>query len=79
VADPADQRDLVGLEPLPRAASVPEATSGHLGLHLFDRDLQPGGQSLDDDHECLAMGFAGGEVSKHRKQVSGDVPPVRRT
>ena len=42
VADAADDRDLVLLEPHPRAAPVAEAAAGQLRLHLLRGDGQPG-------------------------------------
>ena len=66
VADAADEGQLVDLEALARPAAVAEAPAGQLGLDVLDRDGQPGGQALDDDHERLAVRLAGGEVAQHR-------------
>ena len=70
---PPMQRQLVLLEPLPRAATEPEPAPRHLGLDLLDRDLQPGRQTLDDDDERLPVGLAGGQEAKHRARL-----PIRR-
>ena len=69
VADAADEGQLVLLETLARAAPVSEASPGHLGLDLLDGDLEPGGESLDHDHQRLAVRFSGGEVTKHSAQA----------
>ena len=74
MADAADQRQLVDLEPLARPAAVAEAATGELGLDVLDRDGQPGRQPLDDDHERLPVRLAGGEVAEHGAQVTGGAP-----
>ena len=69
----AEQGQLVLFEALARAASVAEATPGHLGLDLLHRDLEPGRKTFDDDDEGLAVRFAGGEVAQHAREVTGSV------
>ena len=69
VADPADERDLVGLEPHPGPAAVAEAAPGELAGDLRCRDRQPGRQALDDHHEGLAVGLSRGEEPEHRANL----------
>ena len=66
---PAEEPDLVLLEPHPGPAAVAEAAAGQLGADVFDRDRQPGGQALDDDDERLAVGLAGGQEAQHPSMV----------
>ena len=70
VADPTEERELVGLETLARASSVPEAAAGELGLDVFDRHLQAGGEPLDDHDQPLAVGLTGGEEAQHRRHAT---------
>ena len=58
MANPAEQRQLVGLEPLPGAAAVAEATTGHLGLDPSTVIARPGRQPLHDDDQRPAVGLA---------------------
>ena len=55
MADAPDEGQLVFLEALARPAAVPEAPAGHLTLDVLDRDLEPGRQTLDHDHEGLTV------------------------
>jgi len=69
VTNPADERQLVDLEPLTRATTEPEPAPGHLGLDLLDRDLEPGGKTLDDHDETLPVGLASRQKPKHRARL----------
>ena len=69
MADPAQQRELVGLEAHPGPAAVAEAAAGQLALHLLDRDGEAGGQAFDDHDESLAVGFPGGQEAEHPGMV----------
>ena len=79
VADAAEQRQLVDLEALARAAAVAEAAAGQLGLDVLDRDGQPGGQALDDHHERLPVRLAGGEEAQHGRDGYWRPPPESRS
>ena len=69
VSHAADQCQLVGLEALARTAPVPEPAASHLDLDLLDGDLEPGRESLDDDHQGLPMRLAGGEETEHPGEI----------
>ncbi len=62
---PPSEGDLVGLEAHARAAAVAEASTGQLGGDVGGLDGQTGGQTLDDDDEGFAVGFAGGQEAQH--------------
>ena len=78
MSDAADEGQFVGLEALSWTTSVAESPASHLGLDLFDRDLETGRQSLHDDHEGLAMGFARREIPQHPHEATGRRAPPRR-
>ena len=65
MADAAEQRQLVDLEALPRAAAVAQPAPGQLGLDVLDRHRQPSWQPLDDDDERLPVGLAGRQEAQH--------------
>ena len=69
MTDAREEPDLVLLEAHPRTAAVAEAAAGQLGADVFDRDLHPGGQALDDDDERLAVGLTGGQEAQHPSMV----------
>ena len=78
MTNPTDECQLVGLEALTGTTSVAEPSATHLGLDLFDRDLETGRQPLDDDDEGLAMGLAGREIPQHPIEATGRRAPPRR-
>ena len=65
MAHPAEQLDLVGLEAHARSAPVPEPPPGELGCDVVDEDGETRGQTLDDDHQGRAVGFARGQEAQH--------------
>ena len=68
VADAADQRQLVDLEALPRAATEAEAAAGQFTLDVLDGDRQPGRQPFEDDDESLAVGLPRRQEPQHRPE-----------
>ena len=76
VADAADQRQLVGLEALPRAATEAEAAAGQFPLDVLDGDRQAGRQPFEDDDEPLAVGLSRSQEPQHRRNANAR--PTRR-
>ena len=69
MAHTAQQGDLVLLEPHPGAAAEAEPPPGQLTLHLFHREGQACGQSLDHHHQGATVRLAGGEEAEHRESM----------
>ena len=65
VADAADQSQVVDLEALARAPPVAEAAPGQLTLDVFDRDVEPGREPLDDHDQCRAVRLPRRQVPQH--------------
>jgi hypothetical protein len=70
MANPAQDSDFVYLETLPRPPTEPQSATRQLGLDLFDSDDEARRHPFQDDREGLAMGFPGGEITKHAKKVT---------
>jgi hypothetical protein len=60
VANSTEQYDLILFKALSWSAPITESPTRKFILHLFGCHLESSGQSLDYDHEGLAMAFACG-------------------
>ena len=69
MTNPADQRQLVDLEPLAGTAPEAEPAPRHLDLDLVDRDLDPRREPFDDDDQRLSVRLAGRQKPKHRARL----------
>ncbi|CAB4656604.1 unannotated protein [freshwater metagenome] len=65
MANAAKKLYFVDFETLARAAPIAQAPPTQFVLNLFCRDIKPGRQTLNDDHESLSVAFACGEVTQH--------------
>jgi hypothetical protein len=65
VANSTEQYDLILFKALSWSAPITESPTRKFILHLFGCHLESSGQSLDYDHEGLAMAFACGQVTQH--------------
>ena len=73
MANTAQQRHLILLEPHPRTAAVSEASTPKLGLDFFDGDGEARRKALDDYRQGLTMRFPSSQVTKHVISLRGDV------
>ncbi len=62
---PADDVDLVLLELHPRPAPVPQAATRERVHDVGGRDLDMGGQPLEDGNQSRAVGLARREPTQH--------------
>ena len=75
VADAAQEGHLVLLEAHAGARGrSPGAGGPARPLDVLDGHRQPGGQALEDHHEGLAVGLAGGQEAQHRPNLLAGPP-----
>jgi len=65
MANAAKKIYFVDFEALAGAAPLAQAPPPQFVLNLLCRDIKPGRQTLNDDHESLSVAFARGEVTQH--------------
>ena len=76
VSDPTQDVERVGLQALPPAAAVPVAAPSELTRDLLGSHGHGRRHALEDGHERLPVGFAGGEHPEHGSIVSDPIAPA---
>ena len=65
VPDAAEDLDLIGLDPLPAAASVAPLATAQLAVDRLGFDFHSGRKAVDQGQQGLAVRLAGGPVTQH--------------